>query len=355
MEVDSSSQLPTNVNNINESNNNDTSEQFQYIPNDDIAFSDDDDDNNYFAANDDMDNMNFSEGSRKSQSPSKVTRQSICDASRIQWNAVFSENNKNSQNVKSNERGLGLLSTDQNPMENEDILTSDGFVMNLQGNSWAGAKHWKSSLRKRQPDATKTNGPQSQFEETDVTEEVVSKTTKRKTKKEKFQIIFTDDSSALPPYVINSTHADLQSSQLTEAAIEKCLAQSKSGANDLPVDAKLDTRDMCRLFMWPAMIVPPALVPPSIMKTIISPLTSDSKDFLVGGSAKTSNTSSTGDFLWGQDSASNQSPNKSRRNSSNVYFSNDNDMDEVCMYEYLTIQLSNTVYLNLFDDRIMNH
>ena len=125
------------------------------------------------------------------------------------------------------------------------------------GNHWAGARHWKSGLRKRTPSATSAN--------TGDADDGAKKTKKRQTK-EKFRFDFSSVGVGVCDQIENCPRptADGKTGRgradttiMTAAAIQKNATLAKGGAYSLPQDANVTVKDLCRLFQWTALIVPP--------------------------------------------------------------------------------------------------
>lgn len=248
--------------------------------------------------------------SPNSQEQRNDARKSICD-SKIQWSAVFGDDSNCERSsigrtslqsssvldtqVQEVVAGFGLLDIN-NPRNSASVLNADAFVVDMKGNTWAGAKHWKSSLRKsaRVPDSSP-----SETCEQDMTEKDDVKTKKR-SKKEKFSLQFDGTSSISSDVLCDCRSTTLQ---LTESAIQKALAQQDDGMYDLPIDAKLDVRDLCRMFMWSTMLVPPPKVPNSLLKAIImSPNDSHTTNNIVGKTSLASgkSTKDINNKIWGE-------------------------------------------------------
>ena len=125
-----------------------------------------------------------------------------------------------------------------------------------QSNSWAGARHWKYKLRERQPSAvTQTTDMNKEDSEHTI---ALSKKKKSKTvSKEKIIIDFSESGWVsetefiIPKKLKNKS----DSTMLTEAAIKKM--DDNASRLLLPLDAKIDVQDLCRLFLRPVVKVAP--------------------------------------------------------------------------------------------------
>lgn len=158
------------------------------------------------------------------------------------------------------------------------------------GNQWAGARHWKSNLR---PRAAAAKG-----------EPVATKPTKKRQVKEKFQIDFNaPESLSLDVTVEPKGRRRTDATLMTDAAIEKNTQSAKDGALSLPEDAKITLKDLCRLFQWEYMIVPPQNVSEGVMETVCVPVASDmfpcsyEPDRLAGQNSKQNQG---GELIWSE-------------------------------------------------------
>ena len=137
-------------------------------------------------------------------------------------------------------------------------------TMNKQ-NSWAGAKHWKFGGKLRSA-AAKTSAKKSGDKDADENQDPqvpATATKKGRSKgsknKESDYIEFGEDNwpsrdaFAVPKVGKTKTDVTVQ----TAYTLEKQLQQALEGALDLPPDAKLQVKDLCRLFLCPTLIVPP--------------------------------------------------------------------------------------------------
>lgn len=144
----------------------------------------------------------------------------------------------------------------------------------MKSNSWAGARHWRFAAKKAAPAADKAV-PEG-TEELEAPEPG-KKATKKATKKEAFVLSFAAPASE-GLFAVNAKSRSDTTMQTT-AAVDKASA----AANELflPVDSKLQARDLCRLFLCPPMLVPPAML-----------------THMLQPSAQAQGT--TGDMIWGQ-------------------------------------------------------
>ena len=156
----------------------------------------------------------------------------------------------------------------------------DVAALMVQGNSndWAGAKHWKRGAGRATRASTRI---QSGAESADSTatdaateNEIDSETavgtggkakksTASKAKKAGVEIDFlslTKNSfpaeSLFKPAAVTKS-GTVSTALLTQAAIKKQNESAENGEYFLPVDSKLQPKDLCRLFLIPRMVVPP--------------------------------------------------------------------------------------------------
>jgi condensin complex subunit 2 len=138
------------------------------------------------------------------------------------------------------------------------------FDMNMisKTNAWAGARHWKFATRmsSRLANKDESNNNQNVAEE-NKNDDDNNNTEKSKTqqksinKKEKSKIDFFDEWVSEECFATPSGKSD--TTVMTNAAILKNETASEEGALFLPPDAKLEIRDLCRLFLCNRILVPP--------------------------------------------------------------------------------------------------
>jgi condensin complex subunit 2 len=169
------------------------------------------------------------------------------------------------------------------------------FDMNMisKSNAWAGARHWKFatriSSRLAKQDEAKAN---EIVEETnDDGKEKSAKSQSRIKKKEKSKIDFFDEWVSEDSFVTPSGKSD--TTIMTSAAILKNEAASSEGALFLPPDAKLEIRDLCRLFLCNRI-----LVPPSNMENILASKSKNLRQQRFQGIISSS-TVGQADIVWG--------------------------------------------------------
>ena len=163
------------------------------------------------------------------------------------------ENPPPSEAIISDARGKDMQAS-----EYQDIgESSEVFV---KENEWAGAKHWKYGHRR----VAEPVKPILLSKDTDlVTEEVTTKAKKVSSKRKK-------DSTAVPNHIVFTmefvdealfdtvaeTSKKGDGNSLRESQREKA-AKINESALLLPVDAMYQPKDLCRLFLFPKLIVPP--------------------------------------------------------------------------------------------------
>lgn len=159
-------------------------------------------------------------------------------STKFDWNAVFGEEPSHRRESQSNATAAFDVSKG---MSNADAFSF--YSMSHQGNDWAGARHWKFALRPRaRPVAAVAEAT------------VVPPPKAKKAKKERKPLVFTAepvDESMFDEKPRAGGHS------LSETALKKNAELSKQGTLLLPPDAQLETRDLCRLFLRPRMIVVP--------------------------------------------------------------------------------------------------
>ena len=187
---------------------------------------------------------NFSEGKTSTPSEGRTSDashdrhpDSPIHSTKFDWNAVFGE--EPSQRRESQPSSTVTFDVNKG-MTNADSFSF--YSMRHQGNDWAGARHWKFALRSR---ARPEPAP----------EVMVSPAPKaKKAKKERMPLVFTAepvDESIFDEKPRAGGHT------LSASTLNKNADLAKQGSLLLPPDAHLETRDLCRLFLRPRMIVVP--------------------------------------------------------------------------------------------------
>jgi hypothetical protein len=142
-------------------------------------------------------------------------------------------------------------------------------------NAWAGARHWKYATRtvakaeaaseNKKAEKNQTNEEDGNGSDDNITNEVVK--TKTKTSKKKKELEQIEFSMELADESLFKLSKKNDTTLLTNAAIEKTTLEAESNVLFLPSDAKLEVKDLCRLFLAPHVVVPP---PNSLKQTVIS-------------------------------------------------------------------------------------
>jgi hypothetical protein len=115
-----------------------------------------------------------------------------------------------------------------------------------KGNDWAGAAHWKFGLRNRAPKSAEAIPAEIPFKA-------------KKTKKDRVVLEFS--SEPVPEIAFGETKASRSDSTLlTAASLKKSAELGRIKALNLPPDAHLEPKDLCRLFLRPRMLVMPAML-----------------------------------------------------------------------------------------------
>ena len=245
---------------------------------------------------------------------------SVMPASKIQWGAV----NGNVELTQAD-----LLTVPETALHNSlnEVIASGAVAQETgeyaffdisalmaqgAGNDWAGAKHWKRGAARatrastRVAESSKVN-TESSDNVTEVGADADESATGKKgskasrSKKTGLEIDFIalaegDHSARCYPAEILfkapvSRSTTSNTTLMTAAAISKQNDSADAGEYFLPVDSKLLPKDLCRLFLVPRMVVPPAALSHMIKSS--------------GASTKGKDTSSLSnaasqDLIWGQ-------------------------------------------------------
>jgi Condensin complex subunit 2 len=174
-----------------------------------------------------------------------------------------------------------------------------------KSNNWAGARHWKYATRRQAALAVDPalEVPDKHLGSADgvADKAVASKTVASRAKSVKKK--FTLNPLSEPPSedlfaVPKSRSRGSDVTCLTAAAIEKEVAFEAEGGLFLPPDAKLQTRDLCRLMLCHNIIVPPPLLAHVFMKQAATSKASTGKshDVIWGQVRRDPTATSTGGF-----------------------------------------------------------
>jgi Condensin complex subunit 2 len=180
-----------------------------------------------------------------------------------------------------------------------------------KSNNWAGARHWKYATRRQ---AALAVDPALEIPEMEscsadgATEKAVASKTaasKAKSVKKKFSLNPLSEPPSEDLFAVpKSRSRGSDVTCLTAAAIEKEVAFEAEGGLFLPPDAKLQTRDLCRLMLCHNIIVPPPLLAHIFMKQAATSKTSTGKshDVIWGQVRRDPTAASTGGFNPNMDS-----------------------------------------------------
>ncbi len=190
----------------------------------------------------------------------------------IQWDAV-------NGNVDITEAELLTIVPDKVTLEGvHEIITSGNNSTNNEysyfdvnsmlsnnskgaNNDWAGAKHWKRAPSSRAAAQKVTAlANDTQGEEDENSESTTVKKGKTKAKKAGVELELTEDvvfpSESL--FKAPTGRGGSNTTLMTSAALTKQAEAAEDGELFLPLDSKLQPKDLCRLFMAEHIIVPPS-------------------------------------------------------------------------------------------------
>jgi condensin complex subunit 2 len=196
------------------------------------------------------------------------------DTAPLQTHKIRWEDDGNGPPSASEWVGIGVAGAPVSQASEYAFFDLDALMKN---NTWAGARHWRYASRRREA----TTKPAAEAEEgaEDGKEAPAAKATKGRAKKAAFALVF--DGTAVPESSFAvSTKSRGDATLMTNAAVEKELAKAEEGELFLPSDAHIETKDLCRLFLCPKV-----LVPPSMLAHMLTPKP---------------NAAPTGDLIWGQ-------------------------------------------------------
>eukprot|EP01034_Spumella_vulgaris_P026475 gene26475-33056_t len=214
------------------------------------------------------------------------------------------------------------------------VFDVDALISN---NTWAGARHWKYATRRKEAsstlaaaaklaDAAIAASQADPVEELEEEEETTAAGKKRKAapkkaskaSKEILPISFTLDLVNEAEFELpakNKRDASLQ----TTAALEKASSAAEINALLLPYDSKLQLKDLCRLFLAPKVIVPPAQFHSIVQQSLVKSASSSSSR------AMRRETEEEQDFIWGQRGVPTQTASASRHQQHQISSSSPDD------------------------------
>jgi condensin complex subunit 2 len=196
--------------------------------------------------------------------------------SAVPFNLEMKDDDEQMQ-VQNDEEVLAESSNRQGTLFNDGIVAGSDysfFDVNVmsKNNAWAGARHWKYATRSLNKTTTvsavaaaenKENTPSP--EESSDAGQTTSADTKAvesvafsKQSKPKFKLEFT--SSRLDESVFAPPKGRSDTTVMTNAAVEKSLAARDDGTLLLPMDVKIQTKDLARLYLCPQILFPPPLM-----------------------------------------------------------------------------------------------
>lgn len=241
------------------------------------------DDGGYFGGDDD-DAPVYDNTANNATAPTSSA--SVMDASgKIRWNSVFDSTSnqgtlhsaasavETARSATYDEGQDTSLDNAEGPVDGEALdavpVTSEFgyFDMNQvmsQQNAWAGAKHWKFGRRARTtpvPSETASLINVNDAGDDSDGEEATAGGKAKKPKKKaavKDNMFFDFESEPLSrDAFLVPKKGKTDTTVLAAAALDKQRQNAMESIYDLPPDAKLQAKDLCRLFLCPSIIVPP--------------------------------------------------------------------------------------------------
>lgn len=135
-----------------------------------------------------------------------------------------------------------------------DAITTGG------SNAWAGSQHWRYATRSRSQPAEQATAPNSAAEaEGDASKK--KETKKKAAKKDVQSLVLSLDLIDEAKFCSSKGRTD--TTVMTKAAQAK--AEDESSSLLLPVDEKFQVKDLCRLSLWPNVVVAPKNVNPQTL------------------------------------------------------------------------------------------
>lgn len=176
---------------------------------------------------------------------------------KLRWST---DGQNHADQIRENQRAL------QNSLEALQVNTADEYayfdldaLASGGNNAWAGAQHWKYATRSRQQASQPiAAAPESASVAVDEQAKKPAAKAKKASKKDVQSLVFTLDLVDDSKFVSSKGRTD--TTIMTKAAQQKAVEEST--ALLLPVDEKVQVKDLCRLSLWPQVVVLPKNVHP---------------------------------------------------------------------------------------------
>ena len=167
----------------------------------------------------------------------------------------------------------------------------------MKSNSWAGARHWRYATRRREAatvvaTAEEGGAAAGAVDSAAGAEAVAGKAGKTAAKggkkaAEAAALAFNGEAVVAESAFAVSAKSRGDTTLMTAAAVEKDAIKAQQGELFLPMDSKIEAKDLCRLFLCQPMIVPPAMLYHMLVPK-------------AGAAPSSSGAGSGGDMFWGQ-------------------------------------------------------
>ena len=189
-------------------------------------------------------------GSDRRTSASSDEMSVYSSSSKIQWGAVYEDESTGENSFEQETSTEKLSVNDTSPLgfqtSKQNAASAAAFLALHSGanNQWAGAKHWRRGTRQRIPTAEKPSTSSNALAE--------KKTARSRAKKEKFRFDFSNVGEGVSSQISSKFEKEkgsrkLDPTLLSKAVLQKAELQADEGNLVLPPDARLNTKDLCRL------------------------------------------------------------------------------------------------------------
>ena len=256
---------------------------------------------------DDCDDDAYGVGGEQPSTPAKTSatpagtpgtgKRASFGATKIHWDTVFNDDPSaaaGNENVGNNAVSLndGIISHSEYTFFDMDML--------CKSNAWAGVKHWRLATRsqarmaaqsKNPPAAASADDAVALVEESLEEEAAAAAGKKSAAKKDKYVIDFASDFLCETLFVAPNNNS---TTTMTKAAMDKAVNLREELF--LPADAKMQAKDLARLFLCHQMLLPP----PELQRVLLAAPNKSwrfKRNFL---GVPSSSSAFAGDMMWGE-------------------------------------------------------
>jgi condensin complex subunit 2 len=177
---------------------------------------------------------------------------------KLRWSLDGTNEQHGKENQRALQQSLEVLTADNEyAYFNLDAITTGG------SNAWAGSQHWRYATRSRSQREEASNSNSDTVSQALLAETDNKESKKKITKKDVQSLVFSLDLVDEKKFLTSKSRTD--TTIMTKAAQSN--AEEDSAALLLPVDEKFQVKDLCRLSLWPNVVVAPTNINPLSLST----------------------------------------------------------------------------------------